>query len=590
MTAEIELIPGIPVPLRPLKKPTVKEAYGVPLRECTEVLRAGTGHSRGALPLACDIVVDRDSPIPLRDSTILRGDIYRPAGETGPLPTVLAYTPYGKTGGYWRLGMFPFRAGIPRSAVSGLQAFEAPDPGHWCPYGYAIAVVDTRGSYLSEGNMQWWGTPAANDGYDVVEWIAAQPWSNGKVGMSGNSQLAMIQRTIAATAQPPHLTAIAPWEGLADYYVDNMADGGIPFPQFTEDVQHHSYGSGSIENITAMIDRHPTYDKYWADKAAVLEDITIPAYVVASTTNALHPKGTLNAFRRLGSPEKWLRVHNTMEWPDYYEPANVADLRRFFDHYLKGASNGWTDTPSVRLSIIDLGGVDIVNRTETHWPPTSSTHQTLHLDAQGGTLSATRASQASTSYVSDDGKGSVSFDHVFTKDTEVVGYPALRLWAHTDDYDDMDIFVQLEKLDANGRTRYRMTMKPPLNAIEKVVTALYRRRRFKYGFIMYAGPGGRLRASRREVDPTRSAPAEPFHPHTSTQMLTRGQIVPLDIGLWPVAMKWRAGETLRLRISGHDPRGHWFPEVEPVRTLNRGRHVVHCGGDTDSHLLLPIAD
>jgi uncharacterized protein len=198
-----------------------------------------------------------------------------------------------------------------------------------------------------------------------------------------------------------------------------MADGGIPFPQFTEDVQQHSYGSGSIENITAMIDRHPTYDKYWADKAAVLEDITIPAYVVASTTNALHSKGTLNAFRRLGSPEKWLRVHNTMEWPDYYEPANVADLRRFFDHYLKGASNGWTDTPSVRLSIIDLGGVDIVNRTETHWPPTSFTHQTLHLDAQGGTLSATRASQASTSYVSDDGEGSVSFDHVFTKDTEV---------------------------------------------------------------------------------------------------------------------------------------------------------------------------
>lgn len=590
MTFEAELFPGVSAPFVRLKSPLTKEARGKPRNEGTLLLRAGSRDSRGAQPLACDIVLDRDTPIALRDGTILRGDVYRPAGgASAQLPTVLSFTPYGKSGGYWRLGMFPFRAGIPKSAVSGLQAFESPDPGHWCPHGYAVAVVDTRGSYLSEGDIRWWGTPVARDGYDVVEWIAEQPWSNGRVGMSGNSQLAIIQWTIAAKSKPPHLAAIAPWEGGINYYFDNMADGGIPFPEFGGDVMRHAYGPAYIEDITAMIERRPLYDEYWADKAVVVEDIEIPVYVVASTTNALHAKGTLEGYRRLGSVDKWLRVHNTMEWPDYYEPANVTDLRRFFDYYLKGNDNGWPDTPRVRLSVIDIAGTDIVNRVEEQWPPTRTDHLALHLDARTSCLSPATVDQSTTSYVSDDGTGCAVFDYVFAEDTEVIGYPSLRLWAHTDEGDDMDVFVRIEKLDAKNRTRYRMVMAPPLRLIETAVSALYRRRRFKYGFIMYTGPSGRLRASHREIDPAKSVLGEPFHPHTNTQPLEAGEVVALDIGLWPVSMRWRAGETLRLRICGHDPRGYWFPSVPPVATINRGRHILHCGAQTDSTLLLPIA-
>lgn len=588
MTPEVELIPGIPVPLAALKKPNIKEARGKPLNESTVTLRAGSRHSRGGAPLACDIVMDRDTPIALRDGTILRADIYRPAGDTAPLPAVLAYTPYGKSGGYQRLSQFPFRAGVPRSAVSGLQAFEAPDPGHWCPHGYAIVAVDARGSYLSEGNMQWWGSPSANDGYDVVEWIAQQPWSNGRVGMSGNSNLAIIQWTIAATTKPPHLTAIAPWEGMVDCYLETFCEGGIPFPEFSAWVQENSYGTGRIEDIIAMIEQRPLYDKYWADKSPAVEEIEIPAYIVASTTNILHGKGTLSAYRRIASADKWLRVHNTMEWPDYYDPANVEDLRRFFDYCLKGADNGWPDTPRVRLSVIDVGGVDTVNRAEKQWPPERVTHRVLHLDARNAALSTLEVNQSTTSYVSDNGKDCAVFDYVFCDDTELVGYPSVRLWAHTDSGQDMDVFVQIEKLDEKGRTQYRMTMPPPVALLEKAATALYRRGLLKYGFIMYPGPNGRLRASHREIDDAKSLPSEPYHPHINTVGVAAGQVVPLDIGLWPMAMKWRAGETLRLRVSGHDPRGHWFPFVKPPATINRGRHVLHCGGETDSVLLVPV--
>ena len=67
----------------------------------------------------------------------------------------------------------------------------------------------------------------------------------------------------------------------------------------------------------------------------------MPAYIVASYSNSIHTPGTFRGWRRIGSAEKWLRIHNTMEWPDYYEASAEQDLLRFFDHYLKGIDNGW---------------------------------------------------------------------------------------------------------------------------------------------------------------------------------------------------------------------------------------------------------
>ncbi len=569
-------------------RPTDPAAKDRGVHPGAEVFPAGSVHSKGGLPLPCELHLDRDVVVPLRDGVELRADVWRPS-RSGTYATVLAYTPYGKEGGYWGLDNFPFRAGVPRGAVSGLQSFESPDPAYWCNQGYAVVIVDARGSYHSGGDMVWWGTQGAEDGYDVVEWVAAQEWSTGKVGMTGNSQLAIIQWFIAA-ARPPHLAAIAPWEGLTDMYRDNLARGGIPFPEFNEDVLSHQYGNHRIEDIPAMIAREPLLDStHWADKAARVEAIDIPTYVVASYTNALHAAGTLDAFRRLpDASQKWLRVHNTMEWPDYYTPRNVEDLRRFFDHYLRGIDNGWDETPPIRASILDLGGSDDVDVPLDAWPPTDVEPTTWHLDASNATLVDTSPAPATTEH-SGDGTGQSSFTYTFEAETVTAGHGSVQLWVEAVGGDDMDVYVLVEKLSRRGRPRYRILMPPPIALMGKVMHAAYRFGKLKFGFIFYRGMDGRLRASHRALDVDASTDLEPRHLHTSPQKLSPGEIVRLDIPLWPALLRWRAGETLKLTVADHDPRGHWFPEVPPAQSINRGTHRIHTGGEFDSTLTLAVS-
>lgn len=71
----------------------------------------------------------------------------------------------------------------------------------------------------------------------------------------------------------------------------------------------------------------------------------------------------------MSSEEKWLRIHNSQEWPDYYDEMNTEDRRRFFDRYLKGANNGWEHTPRVRYSVLDMEGGDLTDLPATAFPP-----------------------------------------------------------------------------------------------------------------------------------------------------------------------------------------------------------------------------
>lgn len=133
-----------------------------------------------------------------------------------------------------------------------------------------------------------------------------------------------------AMVQPPHLAAIAPWEGASEIYRDCFAAGGIPETLFTNGVFSNLYSDTWIEDPVAMIEKYPLMNDYWASKIPALGNITVPAYIVASWTNLLHTKGTFNGWNKIASQEKWLRVHDRHEWVDYYDPQNVEDLRRFF--------------------------------------------------------------------------------------------------------------------------------------------------------------------------------------------------------------------------------------------------------------------
>ena len=96
----------------------------------TLILKAGSVRREGAMPLPCDILLERDVPIRLRDGVTIYADVFRPVGDEA-CPALLAWSPYGKEIGGQMLDDVPMRSGVPLSATSGLEKFEGPDPAYW---------------------------------------------------------------------------------------------------------------------------------------------------------------------------------------------------------------------------------------------------------------------------------------------------------------------------------------------------------------------------------------------------------------------------------------------------------------------------
>ena len=551
------------------------------------ILPKGYVHKKGFRALPCDVIYERDVAVELRDGTTIYTDVFRPAAG-GPVPAIIAWSPYGKNGcGATHLEGMPGRMGVSKKAFSTLNKWEAPDPAYWCGKGYAVCNPDARGAFMSEGNIQYWGRQEAEDAYDYIEWIASQEWCSGKTALAGNSWLAISQWHIAAL-RPPHLTAIAPWEGNVFLYSEDLVRGGIPSLEFCEYVIKNLFGNNYTENVVEMARLHPLYDDYWKSKMPDLSAVEVPAYVVSSWSNQVHTKGTFAGWRGISSKDKWLRVHNTQEWFDFYQDENVEDLRRFFDFYLKGEKNGWDSTPRIRLSVLDFGGVDTVNRVEESFPLERAVPTRLFLDAASMTLvDAQPGEHAEASYDSEDkaaAKAGVAFEMAFDRDVEIVGYPKLRVWVESRGHDDMDVFVYVQKLDANGRQLIQKTVRTnelPWKLVFKFA---------KIPAIEYTGPDGRLRVSLRALDEAASTDEEPVLRYDSPEKLSPGQVVPVEIPLWPTGMAFHKGERLRLLIAGTDIKEPALPGIEPACIDNSGRHVFHTGGQYDSYLQVPVIE
>lgn len=569
----------------------------------SELLRKGTIRRVGAMPLPCDILLERDVAITLRDGTVIYTDVFRPVGD-GQHPAILAWSPYGKQiGGQW-LDEIPKRFGVALGATSEMMKWEGPDPAFWVAAGYAVIHPDIRGAYRSGGNLVGWGRQTAEDGCDVIAWAAEQPWSNGKLGMAGNSWLTVSQWFIAAE-RPPQLAAIAPWEGASDIARDDFLRGGIPRTAFPEALFQSFAGEQLLEDMPRMAATEQDATPYWVDKAARLERIEIPTYIVASYDNIAHTHGTFDAWHRIASKEKWLRVHNTQEWPDFYDPANQAELKQFFDRYLKEEDNDWEQTPRVRISVLDPGRRDEVGRVVASFPPPGYEHIKLHL-GEASSLSPTHPQTPGTVAYAVDG-GSATFLLPIDHEAELIGYTKLRLFVEAEGADDMDLSVRLEKVDAQGRSIIRETFP---------------------GFAVPTQMTGYQRVSRRALDPARSSESDPFLLLQGEQRLSPGQVVPVDIGIWPMAMKFHPGEQLKLTIAPfrNDPMPlpfglapidvpkHSFtfepgtnpemihlagggPATMPEWALaqasmppsrNQGTHRLHFGGEHDSYLLIPL--
>ncbi|PLS26243.1 CocE/NonD family hydrolase [Bifidobacterium parmae] len=567
-----------------------------PLETRTVLYRKGSVNAKGAMRLPIDIECLEDIPIELRDGTVIYGDLWRRQGDTCT-PVILVYSLYSKRGGPFNANYDVTSTGFPKDQVSGLQRFESPDPAYWCRYGYAICVVDERGIGHSGGDMYFMGTQAGRDVHDTIEYIAGQDWCTGKVCMMGNSQLAMIQWA-AAAAKPAHLAAIAPWEGLTDEYRDVVCRGGIPNGTFHDiDIVGFLYGQSRFEDVTGMLEQHPLVDDYWTDKIPDLEHVTVPAYVVASWTHPIHTRSTLSGFKRLGSTDKWLRIHDTHEWGDLDTRENCDDLRRFFDHYLKGIDNGWERAPRVRYSRLDVGAKHNLFSTSDDYPCVRTETMALYLNASDGTMNEQKAAlESSAEYdaVSRDMSAVARFEYRIPRDMEIHGPLNARLWMSTDAGDDMDLFAQLYKKDAKGKVLYHVVF-PGLEKKLRMMIALTPKGKQLPGGPIYVGPNGRLRASHRELDTKRSTPTEPYMTYTNPQPVTPFVPVQIDLGLWPTDMLLHEGETLVLEIGGHacgpvaEARASDEAPDAQLPTVNQGRHTVHTGGVCDSVLLMPIA-
>jgi predicted acyl esterase len=530
----------------------------------TEIIPQGTV-LHGGRALRASIRIDRDVAIPLRDGAIVYADIFTPEECDAALPVIMSWSPYGKQDYGALLDHIPGRAGIARDDLSNLQKWEGADPDYWCAHGYAVVNVDPRGVNSSSGDIKFFGEAEGQDAADVIEWLGTRPWSNGKVGMSGNSWLAIVQ-WFAAAKRPPHLAAIAPWEGASDYYRNMALRGGIPTGDAFVDwnLSFHFHGSGTVEDVPKIIAEYQLWNDYWQSKRAAIEEIAVPAYVVASWTG-LHSSGTLDAFRRLRS-ESWLRVHNNHEWPDYYRPENTEDLRKFFDHFLLNVDNGWEATPRVRLSVLDPGGVDVIDRPESEWPLARATHKVFHLGTMPGLLvEQAPESESIIEYPAEDGAVVLTLE--FDSDSEIIGYSNLRLWVEAIGSDDMDIFVRIDKIDRDG------TLVAPLVLGEPSLCT-----------------SGQIRVSHRAKDDSRSTDAEPFLSHQTEELLAAGEIVPVDIGLWATAVRFHSGEKLQLTISGVRIIPTELGKESTIPLRNRGRHIIHTGGAYASYLLLPFVE
>lgn len=508
------------------------------------------------------VLCHQDVAVRMRDGVTIYADIYTPKYQPEPVPVIVSWGPFGKRPAEgqdnWQL------MGVPPKTVSEMAKFECSDPGYWCHHQYAVANVDPRGVGNSEGDCYLWGTQDARDGYDFIEWVAAQPWCNGKVTLMGNSGVCMADWKIAAE-QPPHLACLAAWEGTGDLYRESFCCGGIPNPFYEENITKEIACSNYIEDAMTMIQKDPFMNNYYKDKIVNWKNIRIPTYVTAGWVHH-HLRGSIEGFRRIRSTKKWLRAHREFEWPDAYNPENLEDLKRFFDRYLKDIHNGWEFTPRVRIDVMDAYDFDYAEkRKEKEFPLKRTEYKKLYLNAEkadGGYEPYAKETEA----VYDPENDFTRFYIPVEEETEITGFMKLHLWVESRGHDNLDLFPWIMKADKNKEY-------VPIQCMG----------------VDYRGAWGFLRASHRDLDKL-ATDFQPIHSHEKEERLQPGEIIPVDIEIYPHSRIWHKGEYIVVQLAGKYIKTEWFHDASMNHLTDNGEgmHVIHTGGKYDSYLQIPV--
>ena len=531
--------------------------------------------------------VDWDLEIQMDDGLMLRADLFRPLDDA-PVPVLLSYGPYGKglafQDGYpsaWQR-MAEKHPDVTAGSSNLYQSWEVVDPERWVPHGYACLRADSRGCGCSPGYVDHFSPRETQDFYDCIEWASTQPWCTGKVGLSGVSYFGINQWHVASL-QPPHLAAMCIWEGGADFYRDMTHHGGIvsTFWANWSDMQVKTvqYGAGergkrsrvhgelvcgpeilSEEQLAdnrcdfgPEIVAHPLDDTYYRARSPDWSRVVTPFLSAANWGGqGLHPRGNFEAFGRAAAKNKWLEAHGLEHWTHFYTGYGRDLQLRFFDHFLKGKPNGWDREPRVLLQVRHPGE-RFEQRAEADWPLPQTQWTRFHLHSDTLSLSNDTASAASpeTLAFDADGDGLTFLTPPLTEPTEVTGPLAARL-AVSSSTEDADLFLILRVLLPDLK---EVTFQGAIDPHTPIAQ-------------------GWLRASHRKLDPALTLPYRPYHTHDEEQKLRPGEVVPLDIELWPTSIAVPAGYRLALSVRGRD---YVYPGGSGGRLSNFKNEMTGCG-------------
>jgi len=539
------------------------------------------------------VKLEEGIPIIARDGVELFADIYHPDAE-GKFPALLSLSPYGKD--IQKLPV-PER---PSDFFRGTGGIESGIPEYFVSRGYVHVRADHGGIGRSGRGYCHFGQKQQEDGYNIVEWIAKQPWCNGNVGMLGHSWFAVNQYLVAAQ-NPPHLKAIFPHSGYTDEYRHFAYHGGIfdwgfyhhlwrlIVTRTTEPMSKTEFSSVQLERmledlrnnedikgvpylymLTIAPEKNPLmldlllhpYDGpfYWERSAYTKFDkIKIPCYFLASWQEwAAHLPGAFSAYLGVNAPKKLLITTGLASRP-WHEEYDI--VLRWYDHWLKGIDTGIMDEPPIRIFVQGINQW----RYENEWPLARTKWTKFYL-RRGGRLADmppwTNESPDRDSFVNKpwlrDGEEIPCIKYTtdpLTEDVEITGPIALNFYASLST-EDANWFVYIKDIDVDGS--------------ERVVSK------------------GWLKASHREIDDAKSKPYQPFHRHTKSIPVEPEKIYEYAIDIRETSNVFRAGHRLQLVIRGQD--SPWDDQfmIFHLCNMRETQHTIYHTAECPSYLLLPI--
>lgn len=554
------------------------------------------------------VIAERDVVATMRDGTRLLTDVHRPESPDR-FPALVAASCYPRQ--IQDLG-----------APSGF--IEAGATDFFVPRGYVHVIANVRGTGQSDGTFGMFDAQERRDLHDLVEWAAAQPWCDGRVGMVGISYFASAQ-VGAAVEQPPHLRAIFPLALSPDLYgvthhhgllnaefvsawiyavalaahhdaalwrgtLFDLARRVLAVPAVHARTAHAN-GEAALATLRSALrgrydaepwDRlwaqaaveHPLRDAFWDERSVLpaLGSVTVPTYLGCDWDNVpMHLPGTFEAWRALRhrpDVRMGLLPPHGLSWP--WESLHVEALA-WFDHWLKDRDTGITEGPPVRYW---LPGAEAW-RTADDWPPPEAELQPWRLRADG-TLSPV------ADPVVEDAAGRRAEGRSFLRITGTtrrpphVHPPTIPSWLTWDS-------PRLEHpLDVVGDLELRLVA--TLTDVDAAWIVVLQD--VAEDGTVADVTAGHLRAALRAVDETASRPGAPVVPCRTAEAVPPGDAVGYRIPLVPVAHRFRPGHRLRLVVAGDD-EDPAVPAPLGMRHASRGgsaRHTVHAV----SELLLPV--